>query len=456
MTLRSLRLRLLAAATCALVAAMVLMGFLLVHLFEQHVTRHYDEELQSYLRQLAAGVEFGKNGQITLDSRLQDARFGEPLSGLYWQIEEDRTGFILPSLSLWDTRLPLPKDPLGDGRVDSHILPGPGGQTLRIQERQIVFDLPSGSRALRMAVAINVADITAASRAFAADLWPSLVAVGGLLLAATWFYIGFGLKPLDSIRRSIQRVRTGEARRLEGDFPSELQPLVQEVNDLLAAQDDSLTRARARAADLAHGLKTPLSVLQSDADRLRGAGQGGIAEEIGQLVVQMRRHVERELARVRLRERSAQPTLLQPVAERLVAFFRRSPRGQGLAWSLRIADGLCIPADAEDLMELLGNLLDNACKWAAGAVTVMAETVPDGVRVIVQDDGPGVPDRALSTLASRGVKLDEDVPGTGLGLAIALDIVEACGGRLAFSNRPEGGFAVMAEFPSQPKSTSHA
>jgi signal transduction histidine kinase len=453
---RSLRMRLLVAATLALTTALVVMGLLLVHLFERHVTRHYDQELQSYLRQLSAAVEFTKDGRVTLDSHLQDARFGEPLSGLYWQIEEDKTGFILTSQSLWDTRIPLPRDPLAEGQVDSHVLPGPGGQTLRIQERQIVFDLPSGSRALRMAVAINVADIQAASRAFAADLWPSIVAVGMLLLAATWFYIGIGLKPLDLIRQSIQQVRTGRARRLDGDFPSELTPLVQEANDLLAAQDQSLARARARAADLAHGLKTPLSVLQSDADRLRGAGQGEIADEIGQLVTQMRRHVERELARVRLRERGPQATMVLPVAERLVAFFRRSPRGKDLVWSLAMEDAPDVAVDAEDLTELLGNLLDNAGKWAAATVTIEARAAGNAVRITVLDDGPGVPDGALAALAGRGVRLDQEMPGTGLGLAIAQDIAEACGGQLTFFNRPEGGFAAMAELPSHPKSTNHA
>lgn len=451
----SLRLRLLSAATLALVTALVLMGVLLVHLFERHVTRHYDEELQSFLRQLAAAVEFTPDGRVALDNHLQDARFGEPLSGLYWQIEEDKTGFILTSRSLWDTRIPLPKDPIDDGQPDSHVLPGPGGQTLRIQERQVVFDAPSGSRALRMAVALNVNDITTAGRAFARDLWPSLGAVGVLLLAATWFYIGIGLRPLDSIRRSIQRVRAGKARRLEGDFPSELQPLVQEANDLLAAQDDSLARARARAADLAHGLKTPLAVLQSDADRLRGAGHSEIADEIGQLVTQMRRHLERELARVRLRERSAQPTLLKPIVERLVAVFRHLPRGKVLTWSLSAADGLSVAADVEDLTELLGNLLDNAHKWAATGVSVKAEAVAGVVRISVLDDGPGVPDGALAALAGRGVRLDEDKPGTGLGLAIARDIVEACGGKLAFVNRPEGGFAATVEFISQPDGAGH-
>ncbi|MCP5410544.1 MAG: HAMP domain-containing histidine kinase [Alphaproteobacteria bacterium] len=458
MKLHSLRLRLVVAATIALAVAMVAAGFLLVGLFERHVTRHYDEELQSYLRQLAGAVEFTADGKVTLDDRLQDARFGEPLSGLYWQIEEDKTGFILTSRSLWDTRIPLPKDPLGDGQVDSHVLPGPAGQMLRIQERQIVFDLPSGSRALRMATAMNVADIQAASHAFARDLWPSIVTVGLLLLAATWFYIGVGLRPLDSIRRSLQAVRTGTARRLEGDFPSELMPLVQEANGLLAAQDETLTRARARAADLAHGLKTPLAVLQSDADRLRERGQPEIADEIGELVGQMRRHVDRELARVRLRAAGPKSTAVTPVIARLAAFFQRTPRGKDLTWNIGTDGELAVAADAEDLTEMLGNLLDNACKWAASSVAVSVQAVDGVVCITVADDGPGVPQDSLPSLTGRGVRLDEETPGTGLGLAIAQDIAEACGGSLTFANSVSsgGGFSATVHLPLQKKSASHA
>ena len=222
MMLRSLRMQLFAAATICVAIALAVAGVVLTQLFERHVTRYYDSELQSYLRQLSAAVEFGPNGKITLNRQLPDARFGEPFSGLYWQIEEDKTGFILTSRSLWDTHIPLPMDALAQGAVDSHVLPGPQGAPVRVQERMIVFDRPSGSRALRMAVGMDMAEIVTARRAFAGELWPSMAVIGLLLLTATWFYIGIGLKPLDGIRRSLNAVRTGASRRLEGEFPSEV------------------------------------------------------------------------------------------------------------------------------------------------------------------------------------------------------------------------------------------
>lgn len=456
MRLRSLRQRLFAAAILAVSVSLLAAFLVLTHLFERHVTRHYDDELQSWLRQLAGVVEFRPDGGIELARSLPEARFGEPLSGLYWQIEEDESGMIVASRSLWDTHIPLPKDALPPGQVDSHVLPGPQGSQLRIQERRVVFDLPGGSRSLRMAVAMDMAGITAARRAFAADLWPYLAAVGALLLAAAWFHIDIGLKPMDRLRRSLNAVRTGATRRLEGVFPSEVTPLVEEVNALLAAQEDSLARARARAADLAHGLKTPLAVLQSDAERLRARGQDDIADEMGQIATQMGRHVQRELVRSRLRGGEAARSSLLPVVERLVASLRRTPAGERLEWSVTVPDTLQVAADAQDLTELLGNLLDNAMKWARARVRI--EAVAEGAAAVIRvlDDGPGVPESALPSLAGRGVRLDEAVPGHGLGLAIARDIAAACHGALGVSNQAEGGFAVRIELPIQQRSLAHA
>lgn len=455
--LRSLRLRLFAAAAICVAIALAVAGVLLTELFERHVTRHYDAELQSYLRQLSAAVEFSRDGKIGLGRQLENARFGEPLSGLYWQIEEDKTGFILGSRSLWDARIPLPKDALAQGAVDSHVLLGPKGAPVRVQERMIIFDPPSGSRALRMAVAMDMAEIGAARAAFAGDLWPSLAVIGVTLLTATWFYIGIGLRPLDRIRRSLNAVRTGASRRLDGDFPAEVTPLVEEANALLAVQDESLARARARATDLAHGLKTPLAVLQSDADRLKARGLDDIAEEVGQLAEQMRRHVQRELARSRLgSSETAKALPVRPLAERIMSSLRRTPRGEALSWILDIPADLTMSADPEDMTELFGSLLDNACKWARSEVRMEAQASDAGICIRVLDDGEGVPEAALASLANRGVRLDQNVPGTGLGLAIVRDIATAYRGSVAVRNRPGGGFAAILEFPPAHRSPHHA
>jgi signal transduction histidine kinase len=284
-----------------------------------------------------------------------------------------------------------------------------------------------------------------------------MTVIGLLLLAATWIYIGIGLRPLDAIRKSLNDVRTGAARRLEGDFPAEVTPLVEEANALLTAQDESLAKARARATDLAHGLKTPLAVLQSDAERLRARGESEIADEMASLARQMGRHVQRELTRARMRGgETLSPTPLLPVVERLVASLRRTPAGHELSWSLAIPESLTVAADAEDLTEILGNLLDNACKWARHAIRVEASASGDRIRIHVLDDGAGVPEEALVSLAGRGVRLDQNVPGTGLGLAIARDIAQALEGALHLANRAEGGFSATVELFHSSRSKRHA
>jgi len=240
-------------------------------------------------------------------------------------------------------------------------------------------------------------------------------------------------------------------------FPSEVKPLVDEANALLEAQDESLAKARARATDLAHGLKTPLSVLQSDAERLKARGEGKIADEMASLAHQMRRHVQRELTRARVQGAdAAQSTPLLPVIERLVASLRRTPAGERLAWSIDVPESLSVAADAEDLIELFGNLLDNACKWASRAVRIEAAARDGKVSIQISDDGKGVPEDALASLAGRGVRLDQTVPGTGLGLAITRDIATALGGGLQLTNRPGGGFAATVDLFMQPKSQRHA
>ena len=450
MTRGSLRLRLFLAAVLAVGAALIIAGFLLVQLFDRHVTRRVDDELAAYLRQLSGAVDFHADGSFVLTRELADARFDEPYSGLYWQIEDDKTGQMLSSRSLWDTRIPLDGDILDLGGIHHHILPGPNNTTLRVLERSIAFDLPTGSHSLRMAVAIDDGEIAAARRAFAADLGPSLAVLGAVLLAAIWLQISVGLKPLEAIRRGVQAVRSGQSSRLTNAFPSEVRPLVDEVNDLLKAQEESLAKARARATDLAHGLKTPLTVLQTDAARLREGGQAEIAYELESLADSMRRHIDQELARSRIRGTESAATPVSPLAltvERVVHTLQRTPRGGELGWRIDIPGALQVAVDAHDLTEMLGNLLDNACKWADAKVSVTAGMSGDAAEITIADDGPGVPEVALPSLAERGVRFDERTPGSGIGLAIVQDIASACQGSLHFANNEAGGFRVTLTLP---------
>ncbi|MFC4348057.1 sensor histidine kinase [Kordiimonas lipolytica] len=458
MIARSLRLRLLLSATGAIAVALVLAGFGLTALFDRHVERRIQDELATYLRQLSGGIEFSEDGSFFVGVPLADPRFEVTFSGLYWQVEDDDRALAIHSRSLWDTRIALPTDPLQVGIIHHHRLPGPGGATLMVQERRILFPTNEGNRSLRIAVALDRADLDAALQAFAGDLVPSLSLLGLVLVLAVWFQVSMGLRPLDAIRRGVSAVRNGRANRLPGNQPSEVMPLVVEVNDLLENQEKVVERARQRAGDLAHGLKTPLTILQSDAARLRTMGETKLAEEIEGLVQTMRRHVDRELARVRLTEKGARPgqdTCLSTMVEKIVRTIHRTPQGEVCRWSLDVPADLYVSMDDGDLAELLGNLIDNAAHWALSEVTIRAETNGrDGfISLLVEDDGPGVSEADLGKLGNRGIRLDEQVPGNGLGLAIVRDILAAYGGDIGFANKLDGGLQVRVSLPARKSAT---
>jgi signal transduction histidine kinase len=240
-------------------------------------------------------------------------------------------------------------------------------------------------------------------------------------------------------------------RRLRAEVPEEVMPLVDEVNALLDAQEQTVERARAWTADLAHGLKTPLTALGADAQRLRHQGNVAMADELEQLAETMRRRVDRELIRARMRSgvrtRQAGANVGDAIA-RVVRTLQRTPRGGAVAWTVEVQDHGFAAIDPDDLTELVGNLLDNAVKWATARVWVSA-TSNGGVDIQIEDDGPGVSDDQLERLCQRGVRLDQGKKGSGLGLAIAHDITDAYGGELRLDRAALGGLQVSVRLPSQ-------
>ncbi len=444
MRVRSLRARLLAAAGVSILLALTLAGLGLVTLFERHVERRVDDELATYLRQLVGRVELDDEGRIHITRELMDVRFDEPLSGLYWQVQDDDRPTLLRSRSLWDEAMELPQDRLRLGDVHRHRLPGPADQTLLVQERQVILEPEGRARRLRVAVALDRGEIEAAREAFAGDMLPYFLMLAAALLIGAWLQVRVGLSPLEQLRKGVLAIRGGHTRHLEGDYPHEVTPLVDGINELLEARDHSVERARAWTADLAHGLKTPLAALGADAQRLRDAGHGRMADDLDQLSETMRRRVDRELIRARLRSAgpagSGHSDVVQAVAG-VARTLQRTPRGSALRWLVDLPREARVTMDREDLMELVGNLLDNAVKWAHGSVRVRVEAGP-AVRVAIADDGPGVPREHLERLGNRGLRLDEQTQGHGLGLAIARDIVVAYGVEMSFSRADLGGLEV--------------
>jgi signal transduction histidine kinase len=446
---RSLRLRLLLAALASVGVALLVAGIGLVALFSRSIDKRIDAELDTYIRQLTAAVAVDADGTLRLARPLADPRFEQPYGGLYWQIQDDAHGIALRSRSLWDTRLDLPADPLRPGVVHVHTLPGPRGAPLLVRERPVILPVAGGERTLRIAVGLDMEDILRARGELVGQVALALGVLGAVLLAAAWVQVGVGLSPLEAVRRGLNAVNAGQRRRLEGAFPDELQPLVGEVNQLLAAQERAMEAARARAAELAHGLKTPLSVIAGDAARLRAKGETAIADELEELAGAMRRHVEHELTRARLQFAGAgrPATKLADAVEPIVRTLRRTPAGAALDWRVAVPSGIAVALEPPDLAEVLGNLLENAARWARGGVEI--EAAPGTpVRVTVADDGPGVPPAMIDRIAQRGVRLDERPGGAGIGLAIVRDILEAYGGALRLENRPEGGLRATIDLPA--------
>lgn len=437
----SLRTRLLLAGALAIALALLVSALGLLVLFERHVTRRIDTELGVHLAQLVAGLD--RTGEddptISLVRRPAEARFEQPLSGLYWQIAVEPGHRVLRSRSLWDSELSLPADRLGDGTVHLHEITGPGGARLHVLERRAELPARLGSAKARVAVAIDAGEIDRASSDFARDLALPLITLGGLLLLAGWLQVTVGLRPLDRIGAALTAVRAGTRRRMGGEFADEVRPLAGEIDALLDARDAELERARGRAADLAHGLKTPLQVLFGEADRLRSRGETHAAEEIASLTEGMQRLVERQLKRARLAPNASGASAdVGETLRRVVGVVRRTPAGSRLVWAIDAPAALGARIDPDDLAEAIGNLLENGADFAATRVDVRALADGETVTIVVTDDGGGIPAEHIGEVAQRGRRLDTTRGGSGLGLAIVADIAANAGGTLAIENSRPG------------------
>ncbi len=451
----SLRIRLSAAAAISIIGALTLSGFFLTLLFERHLMRRVDKELSVYVKQLAASLEVDADGSTTLTNQPADPRFRRPLSGLYWQIETE-DNVILRSRSLWDQQLKLPRfDPKQTKPIQIEIK-GPDAKRLIVRARTVFLETSEGDHAFRLVSAIDRNELETARADFTRDLVTALGLLAAILILASWLQIFFGLRPLKQIRQRIHDVRTGLAARLEGNYPDEVQLLVSEVNALLSANDKAVARARDNAADLAHGLKTPLAVLQAESRTLAERQQKESATEIAAQVEQMHARIENHLAMVRLRGPSGGTsghTDAQTGFEKIKKAMIYMPRGQDISWKMDVPSGLTVAMDTQDFFEVFGNLLDNARKWAKSEVTIKGKDEGASVILCISDDGPGVPEDLISEIQKRGRRLDEQKTGAGLGLSIAKKVLEAYGATLSIRNRKVGGVSISISIPKPDHAT---
>jgi len=282
--------------------------------------------------------------------------------------------------------------------------------------------------------------------------YPHTLMVAAILaMVAGFAIVSRGLLPLEAMRRRLAAVRAGGADRVEGIFPTEVQPLVTDLNALLDHQAQAVARARAKAGDLAHGLKTPLAILAHEADRAAAAGQTDLAAAIGEQTERMRRQIEYHLAHARAAAAGATPGARASIAqsaEALARTMRRLHADRTLTIEVHVDAAHDARCERADLDEMLGNLLDNACKWARARVAVTsAPAAPAGVDVVVEDDGPGLDASLREAVLQRGVRADEAAPGSGFGLAIVRDLAEVYGGRVTLTAAAAGGLSARLTLP---------
>ncbi|WP_400766114.1 ATP-binding protein [Methylosinus sporium] len=448
MRTRSLRLRLFLFGAAAIAGALALVGFVLVLLFEHHVERTMDDDIETYVRQLVSDLAVDSDGRLRVITATPDPRFARFRSGFYWQVASDDRSDVERSASLGDEALEFSGRCENGERIFYHRLRGPWGDALLGGERCVALGGAAPSR-LRVLVALDLAGVARARDAFAAELFAALFLIAIGLAFATWIQVGLGLAPLAGLGVAVGEIAKGRRRRLDSPAPPEVLPLIDEVNGLLDERDKEIERARNRASDLAHGLKTPLTALAADARLLREKGETEIARSLDRIGDAMHRHVARELARARSRgvARGGAPT---PVAEVVDALARTLvSAGTEARFDMRIAPQARIAVDRVDLMEILGNLMENAARHARARICI---SFGGGV-FIVEDDGPGLPEGSEALIRRRGGRLDE-TGGAGLGLAIVQDVLDAYGADMRFSRSALGGLRVevdlsgAAEFPA--------
>ncbi len=433
-------------------------GFLLSAAFRDFVQTGFDQRLTQTIDSMIGASEVAPQGFVRFTRPLADQRFIEPYSGWYWQVSAPGQDSFR-SRSLWDQEL-TPE--LAESAFTQRFreTTGPDGQILRLVEQDII--LPGSEDVLRYLVAGDTAEIRAEIVQFDRIVAWSLGGLGIGLLAAMVLQVTFGLFPLRRIQSGLAAIRSGRARRLDRRYAPEIQPLVDEMNAVLDHNQSLVERARTHVGNLAHALKTPLSVMANEAAVKPGEiDPERLAQVVEKQTTIIRRHVDHHLTRART---MAGHTLIGvrtdvgPAVGDIARALGRIYQDKGLEFDLVLEDDVCFWGERQDLDEMLGNLMDNAAKWADARLRVSTATLsPDPasggdakpvIAIVIEDDGPGVEQEKRAALFERGRRLDESVPGTGLGLAIVRDIAEMCGGAVMLDESALGGLKVTITLPS--------
>jgi signal transduction histidine kinase len=443
MRTRSLAYRLVIGAALWIGAAVLAGGFLLSEVFHGYAERAFDARLSVLLDSLVAASSVDDKGNIHVLRALSDPRFEQPYSGWYWQVSDDH-GPLLRSRSLWDQVLTPDYRLIGGGRFQAMLQ---GGVQLRLVGRDVTF--PGSDNVFHYVISGDRREMDQEISRFNTTLVWSLGALAAGLVIAVLIQVRYGLKPLRHVRAALSDVASGRSGRLQGDFPAEVEPLVSEINMLLDSNREVVERARTHVGNLAHALKTPLSVLANAAAEGRSAD--ALAETVRRQLDSMRRQVDHYLVRARTAASAGvlgARTDVMEVVDDMVRTLERIHAARGVAILVDGPDGLFFRGERQDLEEMLGNLIDNACKWAKSRVRVEARSQDKRILVAVDDDGPGLGPEQREAAFGRGKRLDEAVPGSGLGLSIVRDIAALYDGRVSLGESPLGGLRAMVDLPA--------
>jgi len=440
----SLAFRLVAGAALWIAAALLAGGFALSAIFKDYVERAYDARLLVLLDALVAASDVVSENYIEVSRDLGDPRFEQPYSGWYWQITSPR-GPLVRSRSLWDQALRPGAGLVGmGGRVTPSQLTAPR-QPLRIVGRDVT--LPGVKESLHYMVTGDTTETETEIRNYNTTLAWSLGALGLGLVIAVFIQVRFGLLPLRTIGQSLYSIRSGKTTHLEGRFPAEIEPLADEINGLLDHNTEVLERARTHVGNLAHALKTPLAVLAN----ATVADKSALGETVAKQTEAMRRHVEHYLAKARTAAAAGilgQRTEVLPVIEDLRRTLKRIHAERAIELEIKGDPALCFRGERHDLEEMLGNLIDNACKWAKNRVWITLADEGPKLSITIEDDGPGLAPEQRAEVFARGHRLDEAKPGSGLGLAIVTDSAGLYGGDVELKDSDLGGLAVVLTLPA--------
>jgi signal transduction histidine kinase len=452
---QSIATRLFISAAAWSTILLLIAGIFLVTLYRRNTEKSFDDRLSVYLRALVADMAVGNEEQRNEPGQLGDPQFDLAQSGWYWQVArlDSSETPLRQSLSLSGATLPRLSDPDSEstpGSVNASYVQGPDGRRLRLFER--IIDIGASGTYL-IQVAASTEDAEDQIWRFKLTLIATFTMLSLALVGTTALQVRFGLQPLRRLQGEVASIRKGEGERIEGDFPQDLAPLADELNLLISSNREVVERARTQVGNLAHALKTPLSVIVNEADREDSDFAKKIREQTTIMSDQVTYYLDR--ARAAARARVAGSVVdVDASLDALLRTFEKIYFERRLDFELNSASELRFRGEKQDFEEMAGNLLDNAGKWAKSHVLVEAQRInaaagiPDLVEITIDDDGPGLPPSQRAEALARGKRLDETKPGSGLGLNIVLDLASVYGGTLSLEDSPLGGLRARLRLPA--------